>query len=102
MSSIFLCKKADIPANGFKVFEVANGKVLVANSEGALYAYDGTCPHQEVCLSEGMYDGRVFTCHQHLWQWDITTGEPQGLAEGPLVGKEIQEISEEVYLIQKD
>ncbi len=35
-------------------------------------------------LEEGMFDGETLTCHQHLWQWDIATGDPKGLAESPL------------------
>jgi toluene monooxygenase system ferredoxin subunit len=47
MTTIFICKKADIQPNGFKVFEVDGEKILVAQSEGEFYAYDGICPHQE-------------------------------------------------------
>jgi toluene monooxygenase system ferredoxin subunit len=39
------------------------------------------CPHQEVALCEGLFDGTVLTCHQHLWQWDIRSGAPMGIAE---------------------
>lgn len=98
MTSIFICKKTDIRHNGFKVFVVDGEKILIAQSDDKFYAYDGTCPHQEVCLSDGMYDGKTFTCHQHLWQWDITTGEPQGLAEAPLISKAIQINLDELYL----
>jgi len=35
-------------------------------------------------LCEGLFDGAVLTCHQHLWQWDIRSGAPMGLAEAPL------------------
>jgi toluene monooxygenase system ferredoxin subunit len=50
-------------------------------------------------LAEGLYDGKVFTCHEHLWQWDIVSGEPQGMAEAPLVAKPIEEINEEFHLL---
>ncbi len=98
MTAKFICKKSDIPENGFRVFEIDGEKVLIAQSDGEYYGYDGICPHQEVCLSDGLYDGKVFTCHQHLWQWDVVTGEPQGLAEAPLVSKPIEGIAEELFL----
>jgi toluene monooxygenase system ferredoxin subunit len=101
MTEKFICKKSEIPENGFKVFEIDGEKVLIAQSEGEYYGYDGICPHQEVCLSDGLYDGKVFTCHQHLWQWDIATGEPQGLAEAPLVSKPIIETSSDELLLKK-
>ena len=76
MNKIHVCKSSDIPSNGMKTYDVAGGlKVLIANAGESYYAYQGICPHQEVCLGEGFYDGSVLTCHQHLWQWDITTGE---------------------------
>ena len=99
MASTFICKKSDIPQDGFKVFDVADGKVLIANSDNAYYGYNGYCPHQEVCLAEGLYDGKVLTCHEHLWQWDIASGEPQGLAEAPLVVRPIEQINDEIRLI---
>ena len=79
MNKIHVCKSSDIPSNGMKTYDVAGGlKVLIANAGESYYAYQGICPHQEVCLGEGIYDGSVLTCHQHLWQWDITTGEAVG------------------------
>ena len=80
-----VCKVADVPVNGMKRVDLPNGqKVLVANADGTLYAYAGICPHQDVDLGEGFFDGKVLTCHQHLWQWDIHTGNAVGLAEAPL------------------
>ncbi|MBC2732413.1 cyclic nucleotide-binding domain-containing protein [Thiobacillus sp.] len=76
MSKIRICNTAEIPSNGMKDYDVEGGlKVLIANAGDCYYAYQGICPHQEVCLAEGYYDGAVLTCHQHLWQWDITTGK---------------------------
>jgi len=96
-----LCKKSDIPPNGMKAFEIAEGrKVLIANAGDCYYAYQGMCPHQEVCLDEGFYDGAVLTCHQHLWQWDITTGAPVGLAEAPLERYEVKVDGGEIYVVQ--
>jgi toluene monooxygenase system ferredoxin subunit len=60
------------------------GEVLVLRWGDAVYACQAMCPHMDTPLEEGMFDGQVLTCHQHLWQWDITTGDPKGLAESPL------------------
>ena len=65
-------------------------KVLVISAGGEFFAVQAQCPHQEIPLCEGMLDGTVLTCHQHLWQWDIRTGEPQGLAEAPLERYELR------------
>jgi toluene monooxygenase system ferredoxin subunit len=68
-----------------KQVEIDGGhQVLLLNSEGRFFAYQAMCPHQEVALCEGLFDGRILTCHEHLWQWDAETGAPVGLAEAPL------------------
>ncbi len=85
MTKRFVCKVADVPQNGLKEVEAEGGlKLLVASSGGKFYGYQAQCPHQDVALCEGLYDGAVLTCHMHLWQWDITTGTPIGIAEAPL------------------
>ena len=85
MTNRFVCKVADVPQNGLKEVEAEGGlKLLVASSGGEFFGYQAQCPHQEVALCEGLYDGTVLTCHMHLWQWDIRTGAPMGIAEAPL------------------
>lgn len=101
MSKIRVCKPGDIPANGIKGFDIDGGlKVLIANAGDHYYAYQRICPHQEVCLDEGLYDGAVLTCHQHLWQWDIATGNPIGLAEAPLESYEVKIEAGEIFVMQ--
>lgn len=85
MTKKLICRIAEVPANGMKECEAEGGlKLLVANSGSEYFAVQAICPHQDVPLCEGLFDGAVLTCHQHLWQWDIRTGAPMGLAEAPL------------------
>ncbi|MCY7370086.1 MAG: cyclic nucleotide-binding domain-containing protein [Polaromonas sp.] len=101
VNKIHICKSSDIPSNGMKSYDVAGGlKVLIANAGASYYAYQGICPHQEVCLDEGFYDGSVLTCHQHLWQWDITTGAAVGLAEAPLESYEVKVEEGEIFVMR--
>ena len=73
-------------------------KLLVANSGSEYFAVQAVCPHQEVALCEGMYDGNVLTCHQHLWQWDIRTGAPLGIAEAPLERYDVTVEGDTIYV----
>lgn len=99
MSRKRICATADIPANGMKECVAEGGlKLLVANSGDAYYAYQAMCPHQDVALCEGLYDGSVLTCHQHLWQWDIRTGAAIGLAEAPLEFYDVKVEDGSVYI----
>lgn len=101
MKRIPLCKATDVPANGLRSYDTALGvKVLVANSGGTFYGYQAMCPHQEVCLDEGFFDGNTLTCHQHLWQWDITTGAAMGEAEMPLERFVVEQDGEQLYVLQ--
>jgi len=102
MDKRFVCPRQSIPANGMVQCETAEGlKLLVANSGDDYFAYQAMCPHQEVPLCEGMYDGSVLTCHQHLWQWDIRTGAAMGLAEAPLESFPVQVEGDSLYVISQ-
>ena len=101
MSKLRICKSTEIPANGMRGYDIEGGlKVLIANAGDYYYAYQNICPHQDVCLHEGFFDGAVLTCHQHLWQWDITTGEPVGLAEVPLESYKVKVEDGEIFVLQ--
>lgn len=94
-----ICRTGDVPANGLRECELEGGmKLLVANSGSEYFAVQAVCPHQEVALCEGMYDGKVLTCHQHLWQWDIRTGAPMGIAEAPLERYDVTVEGDVVYV----
>lgn len=99
--NIHVCKLSDIPTNGIKDFVIEGGEnVLIANFSERYYAYGGKCPHQGTCLAEGFYDGAVLTCSKHLWQWDITSGKPIGLAEAPLEGYQVEIEDGEIFVRQ--
>ena len=101
MKRIHICSAGDIPVNGMKSYDTSIGvKVLVANTGSAFYAYQGLCPHQDVCLDEGFFDGATLTCHQHLWQWDITTGAAVGQAEAPLERYDLEHDNGEIFVLQ--
>jgi len=100
MSKRFVCPRSQVPPNGMTECEVEGGlKLLVANSGDDYFAYQAMCPHQEVALCEGLYDGSVLTCHQHLWQWDIRTGAAMGLAEAPLESFPVQLQGDSLYVV---
>jgi toluene monooxygenase system ferredoxin subunit len=80
-------------------FDAGDGlKVLIASSGEEYFACQATCPHQDVSLAEGLYDGSVLTCHQHLWQWDIRSGSPIGLAETPLECFKVELDNDSIYV----
>jgi toluene monooxygenase system ferredoxin subunit len=75
----------DLEVGDRKEIPLSDGKlVLVMRSETGLHASCADCPHQDTPLAEGIFAGTTLTCPLHLWQWDVTTGEPLGIAELPL------------------
>lgn len=99
MARKLVCRRADVPANGMAAFDTGDGlKVLIASSGDEYFACQATCPHQDVSLAEGLFDGSVLTCHQHLWQWDIRSGSPRGLAELPLDCFKVEVDNDSIYI----
>jgi len=98
MAKTRVCSTADVPEDGLKAFEAGGEQVLIVNSGDKYYAYQALCPHQEAELEEGFFDGCTLTCHEHLWQWDVRTGEPQGLAEKGLASYELTVEDGEIYV----
>ena len=99
MGKRFVCRTGDIPANGMKECTAEGGvKLVVANSGADYFAFQAICPHQEVPLCEGLYDGSVLTCHMHLWQWDVRSGAPIGLAEAPLERYDLSVEGDSIYI----
>ena len=54
---------------------VGDYEIVLVNTGGEANAYYGLCPHALGRLGDGEFDGKVITCHHHLWQFDARTGE---------------------------
>ncbi|MCC2677011.1 MAG: hypothetical protein K0Q43_4397 [Ramlibacter sp.] len=75
------CDAADF--NGEEMLEcrVGEREILLVRAGDRIVACPTMCPHMEERLAYGFTDGMVLTCSKHLWQWDLTTGDPMGPAE---------------------
>ena len=90
-----LCRTAEVPPNSVKQFD----KVCVINAGDRFFACQAACPHKGVALCDGVFDGDVLTCLEHLWQWSLRSGgEPRGLAEQALEMHEVEVEGDAVYL----
>ena len=99
MKKIPICNAADVAVNQIKQFEAGGKQVCVINAGDRFFACQATCPHEKIALCEGVFDGDVLTCVEHLWQWSLREGgEPQGLAEAPLEVYPVEVDGGKVYL----
>lgn len=54
--------------------EVAGEAVCLANVDGAVYAFQDNCTHQDFPLHNGTLEGKRLECAWHGAQFDVTTG----------------------------
>ncbi|TXT41338.1 MAG: toluene monooxygenase system ferredoxin subunit [Comamonadaceae bacterium] len=71
-----VCGVDDVWEGEMQSFQV-NGKeiLLVCNDGGEIKAFQGICPHQDIPLIDGKFDGKKIICKAHLWQFDAGTGK---------------------------
>lgn len=99
MTNRFLCKVKEVQSDALKELALdGDKKVCIINASGTFYACQAACPHEGIPLCEGCVDGTTLTCLEHLWQWDLRSGAPLGLAEAPLTMFDIEIEGESVYL----
>ena len=64
-----------MPEGKMKHVEVGEKEILLANSEGRIYALCDRCSHMNAPLSIGTLNGKVVTCPMHGARYDVTTGK---------------------------
>jgi len=72
-----ICTLDDVWEDEMDAFTAADGRevLIVCLEGGEVKAFQGICPHQEMALADGTFEGGVVTCHAHLWQFDATNGQ---------------------------
>jgi nitrite reductase/ring-hydroxylating ferredoxin subunit len=68
----------DIPTGKMKHVEAEEKEILLANSDGKVYALCDRCSHMNAPLSMGAMNGKVVTCPMHGARFDVTTGKKVG------------------------
>jgi (2Fe-2S) ferredoxin/nitrite reductase/ring-hydroxylating ferredoxin subunit len=88
----------EVPANGMKEFKAGGLGVLVVHTGEGYIAWQAMCPHEAIPLEQGIHDGCVLTCLEHMWQFDLKTGAPMGDAESGITGYPLKEERGELYV----
>ena len=65
----------EIPEGKMKHAEIDGNEILVANTDGKIYALCDRCSHTNAPLSMGNLKDNVVTCPMHGARFDIKTGK---------------------------
>lgn len=90
----------DVPADTVKLVQVNGTAICLAHTEdGAWYAINDTCSHEEFSLSQGELWGTDIECPQHGSRFDLRTGHPDVLpAVEPVPVYPVKVEGDEVYV----
>jgi 3-phenylpropionate/trans-cinnamate dioxygenase ferredoxin component len=80
-TKIEVCPAAELADGQMRLVEVEGRKIGVFNCDGALYAIEDRCSHDDGPLAEGEFDPATCTveCPRHGSLFDLTTGRPRTL-----------------------
>ena len=71
-----VCALDDLWEGEMESFTVDGHEILLVCADGGeIKAFQGICPHQDIPLVEGKFDGKKVICRAHLWQFDASTGK---------------------------
>ena len=93
-----LCATSDVAVNAIKEVAANGTRMIVVNTGSGFVAYQAMCPHEAIPLADGVCDGAVLTCLEHMWQFDVKTGAPMGDAQEGLQGFPLKEERGELFV----
>ncbi|MBW8173196.1 non-heme iron oxygenase ferredoxin subunit [Ornithinimicrobium sp. Arc0846-15] len=99
-----VCSLADLPNVGAVCADFDGRRVAIArDSSGAVHAFDDTCSHAKVSLSEGDVEDDVIECWLHGSGFNMKTGKPTSLpATEPIAVHTVQIEGDDVYVALSD
>ena len=103
-TSIAVCPLAELPPGATRLLEHDGAKIGVFNCEGALYAIEDRCSHDDGPLAEGEFDPAACTveCPRHGSLFDLSTGRPKTLPAYALVRTFPVTIEDDTIVLEVD
>ena len=72
---VTFCATDEIPVGSREVFDLDRMSIVLFNVDGAYYAVEDMCSHEEYELHDGDLDGFVLKCPKHGATFDIRNGD---------------------------
>ena len=74
--SVRVCSSDAIePEHGLRFDHAGHTHALCRGEDGAYYAMDGLCSHEQVALGDGFVFGFALECPRHQGRFDIRNGK---------------------------
>ena len=100
MPKVPLGKIDEVPPGRSKTFAWQGKKVIVANVNGTLFAFENLCPHMGGAVR---YDGKRLVCGWHGAMFDPSSGESiAGIAEGSKLTSLVVTLENDVIMFDSD
>jgi Rieske Fe-S protein len=98
VNSVLVCKKADLPAGGAKLFQFGRKPgLLVHTPTGDLRAFDATCTHLD-CTVQYRAEWNLIWCACHNGRYDLTGRNVSGPPPRPLEQLKVEVRGEEIHV----
>ena len=83
---------SELAPGEMKLVDLDGEEVVIANVEGAYFAFSNTCSHEGGPLVEGELDGHIVTCPWHATPFNVRTGEALegGVTDDPVPTYELR------------
>jgi 3-phenylpropionate/trans-cinnamate dioxygenase ferredoxin component len=67
----------DLKPGKMRCARIGDRRILLANVDGAIFATDELCTHEEHSLCNGALRGELVSCSLHGSRFSVRTGQPQ-------------------------
>jgi 3-phenylpropionate/trans-cinnamate dioxygenase ferredoxin subunit len=102
-SFVKVATRAELPPGGKKLVEVDGRAIAVFHCDGAYYAIDDVCTHDGGPLAEGELIGCEIQCPRHGARFDVKTGRPLSMpAIEPVASHGVEVRGDEIYVAIDD
>ncbi len=94
-----VARATEIPSGEMKLVDLDGEEVVIANVDGAFFAFGNVCTHVGGPLVEGELQGEAVTCPWHASVFNVKSGEVlKEPAEDPIPTYEVRVEGDEIQV----
>ncbi len=94
-----VARATEIPSGEMKLVDLDGEEVVIANVDGAFFAFGNVCTHVGGPLVEGELQGEAVTCSWHASVFNVKSGEVlEEPAEDPIPTYEVRVEGDEIQV----